>query len=92
MTKDARANNDIVLDFMSEQFVYEVMRQDIRVRKMLLKGGFGDWLLVITARKDGEPVVCFVGSSSILGVARKLLKLHQGKKLVWKTDKYADKD
>lgn len=77
------------MEFLDEEFVYEVTRQNARVKKMLLKGGFGDWLLVITAKVNGEHMVAFVGAASILGVARKLHQQYANEEIVWKPDQYA---
>lgn len=90
MTKKNPTANERVLDFLSEEFVYKMMKKDTFVRKMMLKGGFGDWLLIITAKIDGEPKVAFIGGGSILSVARKLHEKFMKDELVWRDDKFAD--
>lgn len=89
MTQKKSSHRMSALDFLSEDLWYELLSQNIRVKKLLLKGGLGDWLLVITAKQDGQHVVAFVGSDSIENVARKTHKLFVDEGFKWQEDKYA---
>ena len=91
MAKKYSAADSERMEFLEDTFVYEIMQQGYRVSKVLIKGGFGDWLMVITARTADGPQVAFVGSSSIIGLARKLHEQYLKGEIVWKPDRYADK-
>ena len=78
------------VDFLSDDLVYELLRGDIRVKKLLIKGGFGDWLLVITAKIGAVDKVAFVGSNSLENLARKVHKQFVDDGFEWKDDQYAN--
>ncbi len=90
MTKRTRSADEIVIDWLNDGLWNDLLRMDIRLRKVVLKGGFTDWLIVITAIKDDENVVTFIGGGSLLKAARKLNKAMVADTLEWKPDKYAD--
>lgn len=90
MGKKTMSADQRVMEFLSEDLWFELRVKDVRVRKMMLKGGLGDWLLVITAVKDNENVVAFVGSTTITGVARKVHQQFLADEMEWQVDKYAD--
>ncbi len=89
MSKKNPTGYESVVTYLSEDLVYELLREGIRVKKLILKGGLGDWLLIITARVEGEAKVAFMGSGSIEGVARKVHKQCLEGEIEWKEDKFA---
>lgn len=90
MNAKKKSGDAVVLEFLSEDFWFEMMRRNVRVKKMMLRGGAGDWLLIVSAKIDGDPMVAFVGSSSVIGVARKLHRQFVDEEISWQADKYAD--
>lgn len=90
MTKKKYPKGMTEVDYLSGELFFMLMSSTLRPKKMVLKGGYGDWLLVITAVKDGQSVVCFVGSNSIINVARKVHQQVVDDTLEWKPDKFAD--
>ncbi len=90
MSKKVKSADQRVMEFLSEDLWFELRVKDVRVRKLMIKGGLGDWLLVIAAVKDGENVVAFVGSSTITGVARKVHQQFLADEMEWQVDRFAD--
>lgn len=91
MTKKSPTSMERQIIFLSDDFIYEMIHKGIRVTKMMCRGGLGDWLLIVTARIDGESMVLFVGGSDLFAIARKLHEQFVKDELVWTTDKFADK-
>lgn len=90
MAKRERTSDEIVIDWLNDSLWGEFFEQGIQLKKLIIKGGVADWLIVISAVKDGEAVVAFVGAKSILKAARRLNKLMIADELIWKEDRYAE--
>lgn len=89
MKKTERSHAEIVIDWFSEGVWGTLLKKDIRLRKLILKGGLSDWLIVISVYIDDEPLVAFVGAPTMLMAIKKLRTELNEDSISWKPDKYA---
>jgi len=78
------------INWVSEDLWSTLLLQGFKMRKCIIKGGLGDWLCVLSVKVDDDYLVGFVGSSTLQGLCRKLLRQVMDEEINWREDKYAD--
>lgn len=88
MTK-GDATTITALEWVSEDLWSTLLLQGTKMRKCILKGGLGDWLCVMSVTIDGQPMVGFVGATTLPALLKKIVREVREETIRWRDDKFA---
>lgn len=88
MAKKQRTHEETLMDWFSESVWGTLLKEDIRLRKLIVKGGLADWLIVVSVVRDDEYQVAFIGAPTLMIAIKKLHKELLDGTVSWRLDQY----
>ncbi len=88
MAKRTKSAAEMRMAWISEDIWFEMRERGKKLRGLSLRGGLGDWLIVIKIYEDDKPYVAFVGGATL---EKAIGKLHQALLeggMKWRPDEY----
>lgn len=89
MAASDRTTDEVAYDWFGETVWSTLLKEDIKLRKLIVKGGLADWLIVVSVYHEDEYRVGFVGAPTLLDAIKKFRRNLKDGTMVWKEDKFA---
>lgn len=88
MTKRTKSAFERRAEYISEDVWFALRERGQKLRKITLRGTFGEWLAILAMSQDDKDYVAFIGAPSLERVIEKIHMAIVNKEIQWKPDEY----